>query len=218
MTFTWSFSSLKDFINCPKQYHEVKVLKQFEKKTTQQMLYGTEVHKACEDYVGKGEPLPKNYQRFKKMLDALAAIPGEKLVEYKLALDKDKNPCSFEEGYWVRGIVDLLIIDGTEAYVVDYKTGSNKYPDPKQLKLMGLMVFYHFPEVQRIKAGLLFVMHDSFMPEEYQRSDIETLWKVFEPDLERLQVSYEKDVWQPNPTALCGWCPVKTCEFYKEKR
>ena len=50
MEFTWSFSSLKDFINCPKQYHEVKVLKRVEKSTTKQMLYGTEVHKACEDY------------------------------------------------------------------------------------------------------------------------------------------------------------------------
>jgi hypothetical protein len=80
------------------------------------------------------------------------------------------------------------------------------------------MVFSHFPEVQSIKAGLLFVMHNSFMPEEYQRSEIDDLWKSFEPDLERLKVSYEKDVWQPNPTPLCGWCPVKTCEFYKEKQ
>jgi CRISPR/Cas system-associated exonuclease Cas4 (RecB family) len=218
MAFTWSFSSLKDYLNCPKQYHEVKVLKSFEKKTSQQMLYGTEVHKACEDYIGEGKPLPKNYQRFQKMLDALAEIPGTKYVEYKMALDANKNPANFDEGYWVRGIVDLLIVDGDTAYVVDYKTGSNKYPDPKQLKLMGIMVFSHFPEVQSIKAGLLFVMHNSFMPEEYQRSEIDDLWKSFEPDLERLKVSYEKDVWQPNPTPLCGWCPVKTCEFYKEKQ
>ncbi len=23
--------------------------------------------------------------------------------------------------------------------------------------------------------------------------------------------------WNPNPTPLCGWCPVKTCEFHKER-
>lgn len=218
MDFTWSFSSLKDFINCPRQYHEVKVLKRVEKSTSKQMLYGTEVHKACEEYVGEGVPLPKNYQRFKKMLDSLAEISGTKYVEHKMALNKNMSPCSFDEGYWVRGIADLLIVDGDVAYVVDYKTGSNKYPDPKQLKLMGLMVFSHFPEVQTVKAGLLFVMHDSFIPEEYQRSDVESLWKVFEPDLERLKSAYENNVWQPNPTPLCGWCPVKTCEYHKEKR
>jgi len=52
MDFTWSYSALKDYINCPRQYQEVKVLKRFTKETSQQMLYGTEVHKACEDYVG----------------------------------------------------------------------------------------------------------------------------------------------------------------------
>jgi hypothetical protein len=54
MSFTWSFSALKEYVNCPRQYHEVKVLKRYEKKVTQQMTYGTEVHKACEDYVGQG--------------------------------------------------------------------------------------------------------------------------------------------------------------------
>ena len=54
----WSFSSLKDYINCPRQYMEVKVLKRFEKRLTEQMLYGTSVHKALEDYVGEGKPLP----------------------------------------------------------------------------------------------------------------------------------------------------------------
>jgi hypothetical protein len=32
MNYTWSFSSLKDYINCPKQYQEIKVLKNFYKK------------------------------------------------------------------------------------------------------------------------------------------------------------------------------------------
>jgi hypothetical protein len=117
----------------------------------------------------------------------------------------------------VRGIVDLLIVDEDYAFIVDYKTGSNKYPDPKQLKLMALMTFAHFPEVQHIKAGLLFVMHDSFMTEEYKRSDIDKLWNSFHGDLERLKFSYETDAWMPNPTPLCGWCPVKECEYHKER-
>ena len=30
MNFTWSFSSLKDYVNCPKKYQEDKVLKRWE--------------------------------------------------------------------------------------------------------------------------------------------------------------------------------------------
>lgn len=218
MSFTWSFSSLKDYINCPRQYHEVKVLQNFTKAPTEQMLYGSEVHKALEDYVGENKPLAKNYERFQPVLDALVEIPGDKYPEYKMALDREKQPCGFDsEERWVRGIVDLLIVDGDYAFIVDYKTGSNKYPDPKQLKLMALMTFAHFPQVQNIKAGLLFVMHNSFTAEEYSRDDIDKLWGIFQMDLKRLEMSYETNAWMPNPTPLCGWCPVKSCEFHKER-
>lgn len=181
------------------------------------MQYGTAVHKACEDYVGENKPLEKNYQRFAPVLDIIKDIDGIKYPEYKMALDINGDPCAYGKGYWVRGIVDLLVIDGEDAFIIDYKTGSNKYPDPKQLKLMALMTFAHFPEVNNIKAGLLFVVHESFINESYNRKDISKLWKSFEGDLERLRVSYENDTWQANPTPLCGWCPVNTCEFYKEK-
>jgi putative protein kinase ArgK-like GTPase of G3E family len=82
---------------------------------------------------------------------------------------------------------------------------------------MALMTFAHFPDVERIKAGLLFVMHDAFVVEAYDRKDIEKLWKAFETDLERLTNSYENNVWTENPTPLCGWCPVKTCQFHKKR-
>ena len=217
MNFTWSFSSLKDYLNCPKQYQEVKVLKRFVKKATQEMLYGNVVHKACEDYVSEGKPLAKNYQRYQNSLDALRAIPGTKYAEHQMALSLERLPSDYGKGYWVRGIVDLLIVDGEEAFIIDYKTGSSKYPDVKQLKLMALMTFAHFPEVNNIKAGLLFVKDDVFITEVYTRDDIPKMWKPFDESLERLRLSYENDVWQANPTGLCGWCPVRTCEHHRER-
>lgn len=218
MSYTWSYSALKEYTNCPKQYQEIKVLKRVSKKTTTQMTYGTEVHKALEDYVRDDTPLLKNYERFKPVLDALVNIEGVKYPEYRMALDRNKEPCEFDDpNRWVRGIVDLLIVDGDTAHIVDYKTGSNKYPDAKQLKLMAIMAYAHFPELKYIRAGLLFVMHNSFMPESYERSDIDSLWKYFTPDLERLTVSYENDTWMANPTPLCGWCPVSECEYHKDK-
>ena len=218
MSFTWSFSSYKQYVNCPKQYQEIKVLKRFHIKPTPQMTYGTEVHKACEDYVGEGKPLAKNYQQFKPVLDSLIEIPGVRYPEQRMALDKDGNAAEYGKGYWVRGIVDLMIVDGDTAFIVDYKTGSNKYPDPKQLKLMALMAFAKYPEIKRIKAGLLFIVYNSFMTEEYTREEIPALWDAFKGDLTRMSVSYESDVWNPNPTPLCGWCPVNTCPHHKVRR
>lgn len=214
----WSYSSLKDFKNCPRQYNEVKVLKRFVKKQTKQMLYGTEVHSALENYVKDGSPLPKNYEVYRKQLDPLKEMEGTKFPEHQMAVTTERVPCEFgSPDYWVRGIADLLVVDGEHGFIVDYKTGSNRYPDPKQLQLMALLTFSHFPEVQHIKAGLLFVAHEHFVTSEYSRSDLERLWADFAGDLERLRLSFANDSWQPNPTPLCGWCPVKTCEFYREK-
>lgn len=214
----WSYSGLKDYVNCPRQYYEIKVAKNFVKPPTEQMLYGTAVHNALENYVGKGEPLQKNYERYQPMLDALLEIEGERLPEYRMAMTQEFKPCTFgARDYWVRGIVDLLIIDGDTAHIVDYKTGSAKYPDPKQLKLMALLTYAHFPEVNRIKAGLLFVAHNTFIDEEYTRDQWDKLWEAFHPDLRRLRLSHEIDKWPENPTPLCGWCPVRTCQFNNKR-
>lgn len=214
----WSYSSLKEYTNCPKQYFHTKVAKDYTKSVTREMLYGNEVHKALEDYVRDGTPLAKNYERYQSALDALLDIPGTRYPEHKMGLLPDKSGCEFNnKERWVRGIVDLLIVDNADAYIIDYKTGSNKYPDPKQLKLMALMTFAHFPDVNNIKAGLLFITKNAFVPEAYTRNDVDKLWNTFTPDLERLGLSYENDTWPPNPTGLCGWCPVDSCKFHRER-
>ena len=217
--FTWSFSSLKEYINCPKKYQEVRILKNYSFVDTPQTIYGKEVHEALELYVRDNKPLAKNYLRFKKMVDTLVAIPGEKYPEYKMALTKKMEQCDFDdENRWVRGIADLIIVDKDKAFIIDYKTGSNKYPDTKQLKLMALMAFVCFPKVNKIKAGLLFCMKNSFVQQSYTRDNIYKAWKSFEQPLDRLTMSYKKDEWIPNPTPLCGWCPVETCEHHKPRR
>jgi CRISPR/Cas system-associated exonuclease Cas4 (RecB family) len=214
----WSYSGLKDFVNCPRQYNEVKVLKRYEKKATVEMRYGTQVHSALEDYVKEGKPLAKNYEHFAKQLDPLRDMEGVKYPEYRMALTINRQPCTFgAKDYWVRGFADLVVVDGDQGYIVDYKTGSNKYPDPKQLQLMALMGFEYFPEVTHFKAGLLFVAHNDFVTSEYQREKIDKYWDDFAPQLKRLQLSYENGVWQENPTPLCGWCPVSDCTHYKGK-
>ena len=214
----WSHSALKDYEGCPRRYQEVRVLKNYAFQETEATKYGTQLHLAAEEYIRDGKELPEQFAFIKDTLDALNKKPGRKLCEHKMALTIDKEPCDFDdENRWVRGIVDLLIVDGDSAYIVDYKTGNNKYADPKQLKLMALMTYAHFPEVQHIKAGLLFVMHNTFVTEEYERKDSEKLWQNFLPNLDQLALSYENNMWFAKPGPLCGWCPVSNCKFYREK-
>lgn len=214
----WSYSGLKDYVNCPKQYHEIKILKNFTKIPTKEMTYGNAVHSALEHYVKDGTPLAKNYERYKKQLDPLRDMDGEKFTEHHMALTVHREPCRYgAKDYWVRGIADLLVVNEEQGFIIDYKTGSNKRPDPKQLQLMALMAFEHFPQLQHVKAGLLFVVHEHFITTEYERSKKDDYWQDFYWNLERLRLSHENNSWPANPTPLCGWCPVSSCDFHKER-
>ena len=215
----WSHSSLKDYEGCARRYHEVKILKKYPFKETQAVIYGKELHKAAEDYVGKGEPLPEQFEFIQSTLDALMAKPGRKLVEYQMALTEDLQPTGwFDKSVWVRGVADLLIVDDDNltAWVVDYKTGNNKYPDREQLKLMSLMVFAHFPHIREIKSALLFVVKNDMVKHTMTVDQTDAEWWRYRERVGRIAASIDADVWNPTRTPLCGWCPVKSCEFHKE--
>jgi hypothetical protein len=110
---------------------------------------------------------------------------------------------------------DLLIIDddGLKARVVDYKTGNDKYPDRDQLTLMSLMVFAHFPHIRQVSSALLFVVKNSMVTQTMTVEEKDFNWWRYRERVAKLAASYDNDVWNPTSTPLCGWCPVKSCEF-----
>ncbi len=216
---TWSHSSLKDYEGCARRYHEVKILKKYPFQETEATRYGTQLHLAAEEYVRDDKPLPPQFAFIQPTLDALLKKPGRKLAEQKMALDEKLNPVGwFDKTVWVRGIADLLILDDENltAWVVDYKTGNNKYPDREQLVLMSLMVFRHYPHIREVKSALLFVVKEDMVKHSMSVDEAEAEWWKYRERVGRIAASMEADVWNPTRTPLCGWCPVKSCEFHKE--
>jgi CRISPR/Cas system-associated exonuclease Cas4 (RecB family) len=211
----WSFSRIKAFENCPKQFYHVNVLRQYPVVETEAMRYGTEFHKACEEFIRDDVPVPPQFAVMADALATLKALPGEKYCELKLGLNADLVPVDFStKSVWFRGIVDLLIIDGNAARIIDYKTGkSAKYADAGQLQLMALAVFKHFPQVKKVKAGLLFVIANTFVKQEFDVKDEAVLWSPWIKKYAALEKAHETGVWNPRPSGLCKrHCPVVECE------
>ena len=77
----WSYSRLKSFEQCPKQFYHLKVVKDYEEKQSSAMFYGNEFHKAAENYIKIGEPLPPKFLYSKPVLDSLKTKKGDKLCE-----------------------------------------------------------------------------------------------------------------------------------------
>lgn len=217
MKVTWSHSSLKDYEGCAKRYQEVKVLKNFPFVENDATRYGTEFHKAAEDYIQDGVVLPEQFNFAKATLDALIAKPGRKMCELQMALTTDLKPCDWKSpDAWVRGIADLIIVDDENmtAWVVDYKTGNNKYPDREQLKLMSLMVFAHMPHIRKVNSALLFVVKDDMVRHAMTLDQAEAEWWQYRERVARIEQAHDTGVWNPRPSPLCPWCPVTTCTHH----
>jgi len=215
MKQSWSFSAIKDFKGCARRYHAVRIAKLYKSPKTEAIIYGEQVHKALEEYVRDGVPLVPGFEKFKPYADRMLALPGTKLCEHKMALNADRQPVEFlGKGVWVRGIADVLVIDGPNARVVDYKTGGAKYPDKDQLELMALMTFAHFPEVETVKGALAFISHDVLVTGVYKRENADKMWVKWDAGSALLDKAFELDKWHPNPTPLCRWCPHEACEHW----
>lgn len=212
----WSFSRIKAFEQCPKKFYHLKIAKNYREPETEAMHYGTVVHEAAEKYIRDGEPLPKQFEYMEPTLRVLLSMKGEKLCEYEMGLTENLQPCAFDaEDVWFRGIADLIIInrENKVAKVLDYKTGkSAKYADKGQLELMALATFKHFPEIEVVRAGLLFVVANKFVTDEYYKTEEQKLWRKWLFDYNRMEQAYKNDVWNAHPSGLCKrHCVVTEC-------
>jgi hypothetical protein len=210
----WSYSKIKAFEQCPKQFYHDKILKEVPFKETEATMYGTAFHTAAEDYIGKDVPLPGKFSFAQKMLDSLKSKNGDKLCELKLGITEDLEPCGFyDDNVWFRGIADLIILDGDLAWVIDYKTGkSSKYADKGQLELMALSVFKHYPQVKTIRAGLVFVISNDLVKGTYTEYDKPSLWEKWLSKYKQMETAAETDMWNAKPNGLCRrHCPIIEC-------
>ena len=215
MTIKWSYSSISLFQQCPRKYYHLRVLKDIVEPETEHMLYGKLIHEAAENYIKNNTDIPTKFLFIKPILDILKAIPGEKLCEYKMGLTQDLEPCDFfSENVWFRGVADLLVINNDLAHIVDYKTGkSAKYADTKQLELMALAVFKHFPQVKKVKAGLAFVVSEEFVKDNYAKDAEDTLWVRWLSITDQLEKTHINNVWNAKPNFTCkNFCKVMSCE------
>jgi hypothetical protein len=169
---------------------------------TAAIIYGKEFHKAAEEYIRDGVAIPDKFKFVQGTLDTLNNLAG----------------CSFDdkENVWWRGVADLIIVNGDSARVVDYKTGkSARYADTKQLEILSLAVFKHFPEVKHIKAALLFVVANDVVKAKYSSDDAHTHWVKWLETTLRLETAYKTGVWNPKPNFTCSkFCPVKDCTHH----
>lgn len=213
-----SYSAIKDFEGCQRRYHQVRIVRAFKSQDTTATLYGTAVHKAFEEFIRDGHPLPESFKSYLRFVEPLAKLPGQIKCEEKMGIRRDFSPCGFfDKDVWFRGVPDFLAIreERGVARVADFKTGkSSRYADPDQLELMAAMVMAHYPSVTRVKGALLFVVADDIVKAEYTREQLPVIWSKWAGKASTIEAALQHGVWNATPSSLCKFCPVTTCEHH----
>lgn len=217
----WSYSSLSDFVNCPRKYQKVRVTKEVKDTASEEMKWGLEVHKHLELHVINGTPLPDGHAIYEPVLPLLAKVRSAKeyFGEKKLTINANFTRADwFAKNAWCRAVLDVGVRKGDTMWVGDWKTGKRR-PGSDQLMLAAALVLHTEPQVKTVKTSYIWLKERGTMDTAtYTRDQLPEIWQHFMPKVARLEAAFESDKWPAKPSGLCPWCPVtkQHCEFSKK--
>lgn len=210
--FPWSYSRYTAFKKCGKQFWHVTIKKDVPFETSKYMDEGTKQHGLLEKRVSEGRELPPEYRYLEPMCRMIISAPGQPYTEVQLALDADLRPCGYKDWgkAWVRAKLDVLKLNGSVAWVGDYKSGIPKM-DELQLKLYAVFIFAVFPEVMRVTTTYLWTKTGKVDPDDsrvYTRSQNRELWEALLAEADHLQAAADRNEWPARPGNHCAYCLV----------
>lgn len=216
MRLSHSHSAITLFENCPYRYFHQRVAKTVEDKGGEASLYGERIHSALELKLKEDAELPQEAKHYAPLTDSVkrAAEGAQLYVEQELTLNDNLTPTGWwDADAWLRSKLDVLIISGDSAIVMDWKTGKRK-PDFSQLELFALQVFKHYPEVQKVKTSFVWLKTLEIDSETFFRAEAHDMWVKLLARIQRIQDALEYDNWPAKPSGLCRFCPARhLCDY-----
>lgn len=215
----WSYTSLSDYIRCPRRYFRRHVKKDLppEDKSDAQ-LTGTAVHEAMKAAIRRGNKLPSAFVGYEPLVAPLRKVPEHRiLAELKLGMTVEGRDCDFfAEGVWGRGALDVVVFgDNNSALLLDWKTGKSR-EDPFELALQALLLRSKYPEIEKV-IGHYVWLRTGKLGQAHDVSDTNSTRASVDELMEEISNRLESNAWPPDENPFCGWCNVHDCEYVREK-
>jgi CRISPR/Cas system-associated exonuclease Cas4 (RecB family) len=216
MRLSHSYSSIKLYENCPLRYFRQRIVKDVIDEGGEASKYGERVHAFLETRLKENTLLPQEVAHYESLCSSVERIAqgGELCIEKELVLTDNLTPTTWwEPDAWLRSKLDILVISGEIAVVMDWKTGKRN-ADQFQMQLFAAQVFKHYPEVTRVKTSLVWLKDMAMDTEVYYRSGVNTIWAEVMKRIQRINDSLEHDNWPAKPSGLCRYCPARhNCDY-----
>jgi len=215
MRLTHSYSSIKLFENCPLRYYRQRIIKDVSDQGGEASKYGERIHALLEARL-KGSEIDQEVVTYDPLCASVEKLAreGELHIEKELVLNENLHPTGWwDSDAWLRSKLDVLVLRGPDAVVMDWKTGKRN-PDFFQMQIFAAQVFKHYPEVHRVRTSLVWLKTLEMDTEMYTRVNINSAWAEIMARIQRIHDAYTNDNWPARPSGLCKFCPARdTCEF-----
>jgi hypothetical protein len=211
MKLSHSYSSIKLYENCPYRYFRQRVVKDVIDEGGEASKHGERIHQYLEVRLKENAALPQEIAHYEPLCASIERISegGELLIEHELVLTENLTPTGWwDSDAWLRSKLDILVINGDLANVMDWKTGKRN-ADQFQMQLFAAQVFQNYPDIQTVKTSLVWLKTMEMDTEVYQRAQMNDLWADTMKRIQRIYKSLEHDNWPAKPSGLCRFCPAR---------
>lgn len=170
---------------------------------------GLDIHQSIENwYTDQGnlsEEIP--HKMALKLNETYLDIIAEKCTvhpEYEFAVNKDWEPCGFEdEEAVIRGYIDNLFLYEDKVLIHEYKTG-REYPEHEEQKLLyGIIALTLWHQYSEVLIEGIYLDLKKVVPTRVNRTFLKKMQDVWKRDIAKLDVP----IYPARPGIHCRWCP-----------
>lgn len=214
-----SHTFLADWDNCPHKAARKYIIKDLPRgEQTDAMRWGDEVHKAFEARLNERGNFPKGMEKYEAIAKPLADVGAR--GEWMLGMRKDGTHCQFfANDVWLRGKIDATIFATDQhagdyaAAIFDWKTGK-KREDPSELKVHAVLLQAYKPSIIHVTARYVWLQeHEVGKPHHITANDMANKLADIRSTMNAVENSIATNFFPKRQNPLCGWCPVKDCQF-----
>jgi hypothetical protein len=219
MNTVLSYTLLNTWTICPHQCYRRYIAKDIPYEETPEMKWGNDVHSAMECRIAHKKPLPDSMKQWEPLvapLDRKSLKP-----EQRLGITSDGHGCDFfARNVWLRGKIDVPIVNGEVAMILDWKTGKVR-EDSFELEIGALLLKARRPRLNTI-IGRYVWLRDGKLGEEHDCSDTERTWNSVQRIAREIETTWweakDNDAYEKTPGPLCAWCAVTDCEHNRREK
>ena len=128
-------------------------------------------------------------------------------VEESLAIDEFGNEARWDDA-WLRGIVDVIEIDGDTLTITDHKTQWNILNDEdmrknEQLTMYCYLAHKHYPQLTKFRVQIYFARYGTYRRSERTMEDLEKFEAITRERISQVEAIEE---FVPIPGRWCMYC------------